>query len=333
MATKKIQRTHTTAKNIYVIVKREADGYLLNDADGSFAAAPVDPYVSLAEHPVIKGLYEKSEARSVWTDGNYTIVAYERVGGAPNPVVDTVIDDEPQILAILADAEAAAPGTLIAKVQGLVKDTDAKLAEADWNNGIAGALGRYSKHRPKMSVTDIAGDGTNVYAVPVGWVQEFSGIESVEYPIGDNPETLLDKDDDYAIYVTSSAEQIRLIAVAPPATESFRVKFSVPRTEATIAANDMDAVANLAAHICLGMLASRYISTKKPAIQADSVNYQSKSSECTSRGKVCLTFYNDHMGIKDDGSTPAASAVSSATINYPGGMDRLTHPRRGRLLR
>ncbi len=222
---------------------------------------------------------------------------------------------------------------LLAKVQALVKDTDAKLEAADWTNGIAGALGRYSKHRPKISGADIAGDGTHIYAVPAGWINEFSDIRSIEYPIGDNPPTYLDKEDDYEKYVTTSAEQIRLINDAPPATESFRVKFTVLRTEATIAANDLDAVANLAAAICLGMLASRYISSKKPAIQADSVNYQSKSSECNSRAKICLKFYNDHLGIKDDDTVPAASAVSSMTINYPGGSDRLTHRRSDRRLR
>lgn len=222
---------------------------------------------------------------------------------------------------------------LLEKVQALVKDTDVKLSAADWTNGISGALGRYSKHRPKISVADIAGDSTHLYAVPSGWVNEFSDIESIEYPVDENPPVYLDKEDDYEKYITAAAEKIRLINDAPVSPAVFRMKFTIPRVEATIAQNDMDAVANLAAYICLGMLASRYISSKKPPIQADAVNYQSKSSECNSRSKICLTFYNDHMGIKDDGTAPAASAVSSTEINYPGGDDRLTHPRRSRRLR
>ncbi len=222
---------------------------------------------------------------------------------------------------------------LTAKVQALVKDTDSKLAAEDWTNGIAGALGRYSKHRPKISVADIVGNGTYIYAVPAGWIKEFSNIESIEYPIGDNPPTYLDKEDDYEKYLTSSAEQIRLINDAPPATESFRVKFTVLRTEATIAANDLDAVANLAASICLGMLGSRYIGTGDSTMAADAVNYRTKSQECAARAKACLTFYNDHLGIKDDDTVPAASAVSSMTINYLGGGERLTHPRSARRLR
>lgn len=217
--------------------------------------------------------------------------------------------------------------TILDKVTGLVKDIDGKLDPADLDNGIAGALTRYSSHRPKLAFADIEGDGTHLYAAPAGWVNEFSEIDAIEFPVDLNPESLMDRDDDYAVYETAAAEKIRLVKNAPEAGEFFRVRFTVPRTEATIAVNDIDAVANLAASICLGMLASRYISSKKPAIQADSVNYQSKSSECTARGKVCLAFYNDHLGIKTEGGAPAAAVTSSSESSYPGGMDRLTHTR------
>ena len=165
---------------------------------------------------------------------------------------------------VIADAEAAVPGTLLAKIQALVKDTDGKLSDSDWTNGISGALGRYSKHRPKGSLADINGDGTHLYAAPAGWVNEFSQLASIEYPVDENPAAYLDKEDDYEIYVTAAAEKVRLINDAPTAGNYFRVTFTVPRTEATIAANDIDAVANLAAHICLGMLASRYIGPATP---------------------------------------------------------------------
>jgi hypothetical protein len=333
MAAKKIQRTHTTAKTVYVIVLRDSDGYLRDDADGSFAAAPADKYLSLAEHAVIKGLYEASVNDIPWSDGLYTIVAYEQAGAAPAPATDLVIDDEPQRLAVYADSAAAEPGTLLATVQGLVKDTDAKLSDADWASGISGALARYSKHRPKISVADIEGDGTNLYDAPAGWVDEFSRIKSIEYPVGDNPETLLDSEDDYRIYQTADAEKIRLVNASPDSPDTFRVSFTVPRTEATIPANDLTAVANLAAHICLGMLASRYIGTGDSTLQADAVSYRTKSQECASRAKACLTFYNEHLDLKDGDTLPAASVVGSRTLNYPGGGDRLTHPRSARRLR
>ena len=53
----------------YCIIRREVDGYLLNDADGAFANAPGDPYDELAEDGTIKGLYEISESRTAWEPG------------------------------------------------------------------------------------------------------------------------------------------------------------------------------------------------------------------------------------------------------------------------
>lgn len=94
-----------TAKTVYAIVRREADGYRLNDADGAFASAPADPYVSLTEDSVIKGRYEKSESRTVWTDGRYSVAVYKQAGGSPSPVADTIIGSGE--MSIVSDTETA----------------------------------------------------------------------------------------------------------------------------------------------------------------------------------------------------------------------------------
>jgi len=91
LAAKKITVGTQSAETVYCIIRRESDGYLLDDATGSFGAAPADPYVSLTEHSVIKGMYEKSESRSVWTDGFYTVTAYKQSAGSPVPASDNVL--------------------------------------------------------------------------------------------------------------------------------------------------------------------------------------------------------------------------------------------------
>ncbi|OGC00151.1 hypothetical protein A2V82_16580 [candidate division KSB1 bacterium RBG_16_48_16] len=80
-----------TGLTIYLIARREADNYRLNDANGDFAVNPADPYLSLTEDPVIKGRYELSESRAVWGNGRYTIAIYKQAGGSPAPVSDTII--------------------------------------------------------------------------------------------------------------------------------------------------------------------------------------------------------------------------------------------------
>lgn len=88
---KLIQQGYPTGNTIYCIIERDTDSFLCNDADGSFSAAPADPYISLTEHGTIKGLYELRESRTTWNDGLYNIAIYNQVGGAPAPVSDTLI--------------------------------------------------------------------------------------------------------------------------------------------------------------------------------------------------------------------------------------------------
>jgi hypothetical protein len=67
-----------TGASVYCIVRREADGFMLDDADGTFSAAPADPYLALTEDAVIKGLYEVSESRTVWNQGRYKAFFYNQ---------------------------------------------------------------------------------------------------------------------------------------------------------------------------------------------------------------------------------------------------------------
>ena len=80
-----------TGITVYCIIRRETDGFRLNDADGGFAVNPADPYLSLIEDTVIKGRYEVSESRQVWNDDNYTSSIYKQAGGSPAPASDTII--------------------------------------------------------------------------------------------------------------------------------------------------------------------------------------------------------------------------------------------------
>ncbi len=89
--TKKIFLDSETGKPVYCIIRREADNYRLNDADGAFASNPTDPYVSLTEDSVIKGRYQLLESRSAWSDGKYTVAIYKQYGGSPSPVNDTIV--------------------------------------------------------------------------------------------------------------------------------------------------------------------------------------------------------------------------------------------------
>ena len=97
----------------------------------------------------------------------------------------------------------------------------------------------------------------------------------------------------------------------------------------TIPAIDEDAVANLAASLCSGALASNYAQTSDSTITADSVDHKSKGQEYASRARIQEQNYLNHIGLKK-GDVAPASIVKDFDIDYPWGGDRLTHPRKNR---
>lgn len=123
---KKITAHTDTGKTVYAVITREADGYLLNDADGTFAAAPADPYLSLSEHATIKGRYDVSESRTAWNDGRYIVTVYRQAGGTPVPASDTVAGTGE--MKIESDAEV----TEITKAEIEASDILAKQAKLDF---------------------------------------------------------------------------------------------------------------------------------------------------------------------------------------------------------
>lgn len=213
---------------------------------------------------------------------------------------------------------------LIDLVQSKVKDDSGRLTVVDdYEPAIAAALERYSAHKPRELVADVAGAGTHDVGLPVDWVEEFSQVRSVEYPVDQVPEVLLAQDT-WKVYRAVAGPVLRLLDETPLATESLRLTITVPRIEAEVVTGDLDAVAALAASFCCDTLANLFASTNDPTISADVVNYRSKSSEYGRRAKALRKLYLDHMGIDEDSGQPASLTVAPP----PAGGYGLTHWRR-----
>ncbi|MCK4536688.1 MAG: hypothetical protein KAT93_06720 [Desulfuromonadales bacterium] len=211
---------------------------------------------------------------------------------------------------------------LLDQVQGKVKDTGGMLTDPDdYTAAIVAALARYSKHNPKASVADLAGDDSHDLDLPGDWVDELSSITQVEYPVGDIPATLLDADK-WTLYQSPTGIKLRLFYDTPDTGDSVRVTYTVARLEADVPDEDLDAVACLAAATCLQQLASLFLQTSDPIIRADVVNYRSKSAEARAAAKDLRKQYSDHVGTDEDGGPPAASVMATPP---PDGRTRLTH--------
>lgn len=220
---------------------------------------------------------------------------------------------------------------------GKLVSGDLPLGETEKVLAIDNAIKDHSRNRPLVVVEDETGTGAFDYAISLlaSWINDFSGIQSVEYPVDDddaNP-NLLDEDE-WVIYEKPAGKYVRFLSATPETTETFRVTYTTIHTctdtACTVAAADIEAVQLLAASYFCTFLAVYYAQSQDSTISADSVNHKSKSAEYAARAKTYAAMYKNLMGLKDSDVTPPASAVISLSQNYPGGQDRLTHPRTAR---
>lgn len=200
---------------------------------------------------------------------------------------------------------------LIDIIRGKVKDDSGKLADpADLSAAVLEALNRYSKDRPLEAVADVAGSGGYNCSLPADWVEGFSTALQVEYPVDCVPAVIIDRSA-WSIYAGPSGKSLRILIATPAADEFVRITYTLPHTESTVPAVDLEAIANLAASICLRQLAAAFGQTSDPTIQADSVNYRSKSDEFRRLADSFEALYKSHLGIKGN-DTVAAGLVTAA---------------------
>src|SRR5579884_217934 len=233
-----------------------------------------------------------------------------------------------------------------------IQDAAAILAQADRDALITQAVQqRYSKDRPRVLVTDVAGNGSNLLALPtdseqagtpVGVFEDgFSQVRAIEFPIGELPPTYIE-DPDWMMYRAPAGLKILLLLMIAQQSDTLRLTWTCrhsaggpssanPVISTTVPDADFEAVCDLAAALCFEALAAFYAQTRDPSIGADAVNYRTKSQEYLSLAKPLRKRYDDHVGVVDgDSGTSASGAAIAIGGMYEvmgSGIDRLTHRR------
>ena len=225
--------------------------------------------------------------------------------------------------------------TIIADVKAFLAEgglpLEFGLAEADYPLAVAAALARYSKDRPRQAYKDYAGDGAAYdFALPADWDPALSAVAAVEYPEGEREPVHLQARD-WTIYAKgTTAEKLRLLRHTPASGETARLFYTLPHGaddgSATVPANDLKAVAWLAAAEGCGILARRHAQSSVPTLGADQVDHQGKAPEYIRLGKELERKYMAHLGLREGDITPAAGA----TLDWDGDLsqsrgDYLTH--------
>jgi len=205
---------------------------------------------------------------------------------------------------------------------------------------IAQAVKIYSKHRPRIVTEDKAGAAAFDYPLTglAAWSDGFSLIQKVEYPVDDTDAEAQALDEDaWSIYRKPTGGCLRFLEDEPAADETFRVTYTALHTctdaACTVKEIDEEAVQSLAAALYCEILAAWFAQNQDSSIQADVVEHTSKSRDFAARAKAFEKIYRKHLGLKDDDIVRPAAAVADMDLKYPGGSERLTHPRSGRKTR
>lgn len=194
----------------------------------------------------------------------------------------------------------------------LVRDDAARIVTAERDRAIDAAVKRYSKDRPQEKVEDVAATGANVLPLPTAWETGFSEERSIEYPIGDVPPTLLDREG-YGLYRSPTALAFQLgsaVTVGASLRVTFTIKHVVSTSADTIGVHEREPVACWAAALLCDQLAAFYSGGTDSTIQADAAPGKSKAQEYAARAKVLRKRYLDELGIEDKRSAPAGSVVA-----------------------
>lgn len=201
-----------------------------------------------------------------------------------------------------------------------VEDTD------DIDRCINSALDIFSQHLPDVAVTAVTGNGTGLYFVPTTWVNEFSFITDIEYPINRIPPSYLDKEMYDVFKDTDGKYNIRMYTLTPSASDSFRVSHTIVRKSITIPFSYIEAFCWLAISLCFNQLANAYIQVTESSISVDRVNFGAIAVNYANRATMYMTLYQKYMGVSEQNNSPI-SHIGKVASSYPFGIERLTHPR------
>lgn len=222
--------------------------------------------------------------------------------------------------------------TLLAKVNQTVLDT-ASIFDDDKNQlFIIEAVRQYSRDKPLRLDAIVSGTGSaSTFATASGWTDGFSVILSVESPIDQEPEQLLDLQDSIQIVLRSGVEKWQFIDFQMSASETARVQFTLPHTadgvRSTIPSIDEDAVSNLAASKLARALAAYYAESTDGTL-ADVVDHTGKAAVFQALANDLRAMYKEHV-IAGEIETGVLTH-HDLDVNFSWGGDLLFHPRRFR---
>lgn len=200
-----------------------------------------------------------------------------------------------------------------ALIASLVPDAADGLTQGDRDQALAAAVARYSQDRPRELYETVAVVlPSNFLQLPAAWEPGFSKIARIEHPLGESPPRYLSAE---AWELTRTALGQRIwVEELPAAGAEFGILFTaahqVDGGADTVPQTDRVAVACFAASLLCEQLASLAAGQGHPTIDADAVDWRSKSGEFAARARKFAERYYHHLGLEPKRNVAAGVVVA-----------------------
>ena len=210
-----------------------------------------------------------------------------------------------------------------------LKDDGSKLDTASRDAALDRAVLSYSLDKPYLVNVRVAGTGADAYSLAtiLGslYVAGQTDIQAVEYPAGDSPRSILDRDG-WDIYDDGTAQdgsnlKIRFLDDSPPATENFVLtidqRMSVPAVGVpTFPDTDenFENITNLATSVAFEMLAAAYAPSTSSTLSADIVDHGSITDRYLRLAKIFREKYNIAVFGNANPSSVVVAASSERSV-------------------
>ena len=207
-------------------------------------------------------------------------------------------------------------GTILDGTVRWIEDSDS------YDFAIQAAIDVFSHHNPAKLRAAITGVG-KIFTLPDEWINEFSQIIQIEYPLEQIPSKFLEQDQ-FELY-QSDSESWKLIIYADTVDESLGLYFTGLRSPISIPEELVEAFTWLCASLWFAKLANSYISSTDSSISIDTVDYKDKVAQFKEQAKYFMAMYKDFIGVPYN--QEAACYIGRTVSTYPYNIERLTHPR------
>jgi hypothetical protein len=223
----------------------------------------------------------------------------------------------------------------LTEIASLVQDDASKLSSADIASILKQAVEDFGRDKPLYVSKKVQGDGTGSYtlqSILKGlWKYDVSKINSIEYPQGDVPPTMLKRDEWY-IYddgTQQDGSNLKLVFndYAPATSEYFVIKFSLRLRLTESWQNFPDTNFNFR-NICLlagaeyaRRLSAVYAQSIDSTLSVDAVDYRDKSRKYEVLAKQLQERYNKNVLGGADLEVIAGETLYQLNIETPQDAD------------